>query len=161
MEFLSTGKKKSDVEVASYKPKVELNVDNESALIVGVFTRKGAWWNFHALGMSGRGRTIKEIVATTALQSIVKPASADAKPRRVYLWAIEAKDVAAADFPMFGEKSSDCFAEIICKYVQVHPCHEKEWGSDDVFGNIIVFVDARGCSCLLYCPNPMTFSLYS
>lgn len=118
MEYLLPGKKKSDVEVANYAPKVELNVDNESALVMGIFTRKGAWWNFHALGMSGRGRTIKEIVATTPLDSILKPASADAKPRRVYLWAVEAKEVAAADFPSFGEKSSDCFVEVICKYVK-------------------------------------------
>lgn len=115
LDTVHDGGKVFDVEIASFTPPLNKALADASAVVMGIFTRRGAWWNFAAVGKSGRGRTVKEIVATTPLDTVVRPVSFHAEPKRVYLWATEAKEVAASDFPMFGPQTSDCFVEIIYK----------------------------------------------
>lgn len=118
MKILDTqgsGKDEKEVEIASFVPDLSTGTDDSAAAIMGIMTRKGAWWNFRAIGKSGRGRTVKEIVSYTPLETLTEINSVAAKSNGVYLWAAEATDVAASDFPMFGPKSSDCFVEILCR----------------------------------------------
>lgn len=112
--FFLDGKTR-DVDIATYVPTLQDVSADASAVVMGLFSRKGAWWEFCAVGKAGRGRTIKEIVSSTPLNTIVKPVSSNAAPMRVFIWAVEANNVAAADAPMFGPKTSDCFAEVVCK----------------------------------------------
>ncbi|GMH36836.1 hypothetical protein BSKO_04709 [Bryopsis sp. KO-2023] len=138
LDTQGTGKNEKDVEIASFTPDLGGGTEDSAAAIMGIMTRKGAWWNFKAVGKSGRGRTVKEIVSYTPLETLTEINSVSAKSSGVYLWASEANDVAASDFPMFGKKSSDCFVEILCRGSRsvsevVEKSLNPKWNMDKVF----------------------------
>lgn len=89
-----------------------------TAAVVGLLTRKGAWWKFTALNKSTKGRTIKEIAYYTDFKALIHEPSTPAVTRDLKIWVPEAKDVAASDqtSKVFGKnKTSDCFVIIVCK----------------------------------------------
>lgn len=88
-----------------------------TSAVVGLLTRKGAWWNFTALNKATQGRTIKEIAYYTDFKELIREPSVPAVARDLKIWVPEARNVAASDTTkVFGKnKTSDCFVMIICK----------------------------------------------
>eukprot|EP00803_Ostreobium_quekettii_P006677 evm.model.scf_192EXC.9 EVM.evm.TU.scf_192EXC.9 scf_192EXC:102158-106558(+) len=114
VKLLYPNKPTSTLEIATHAPGDQKGTN---AVVVGLLTRKGAWWTFTALSKPVRGRTIKEIEYYTDFKAFVREPSSPAKTWLVKVWVPEARNIAASDKEStFGKnKTSDCFVHIACK----------------------------------------------
>eukprot|EP00210_Caulerpa_lentillifera_P007657 g7308.t1 len=86
-----------------------------NAMIMGLLTRRGAYWNFRAMGMSASGRTIRELVEDRRnLEWLTESPSWDPVFRRVQVQVIRGEGLAAKDRGGFFHKtpSSDPYYKI-------------------------------------------------
>eukprot|EP00210_Caulerpa_lentillifera_P006508 g6216.t1 len=81
-----------------------------NAMIMGLISRKGAYWNFRALGMPATGHTIQELVQDKAnLECLEMSPSWSPVLRRIHVLVVKGENLAPKDEPgLFGgEASSD------------------------------------------------------
>eukprot|EP00210_Caulerpa_lentillifera_P006507 g6215.t1 len=79
-----------------------------NAMIMGLISRRGAYWNFRALGMSATGRTIHELVQDKAnLECLEMSPSWSPVLRRIQVLVVKGENLAPKDDPgLFGGESS-------------------------------------------------------
>lgn len=88
-----------------------------SAVILGVFTRCGSWWEFTPIGKASIGRTVKEVVLAIYFGEVSVKQAVAGKFYKFYTWVTEGRNLAASDRPVCGKSTSDCYVEIKHKYV--------------------------------------------
>jgi len=98
------------------------------SMLMGLLTRKGAYWNFRALGLPATGRTIQATVDDPEnLTCLYEVPSVAPIFRRVSVQVVQGRGLAAKDTGMFGRrKSSDPYFIIRFRHKSYRSEHIKK-----------------------------------
>ncbi|GMH45011.1 hypothetical protein BSKO_12968 [Bryopsis sp. KO-2023] len=85
-----------------------------NAMLMGLLTRKGAFWNFRALGYPAQGRTIMQVINVPQnLHCLAQSPSFSPVIRRIHIIVREGRNLAIKDKKFFGKGgSSDPYVQI-------------------------------------------------
>lgn len=105
------GKKKHKGHVLA---RFNLSERSGNAMLMGLLSRRGAFWNFRALGHAAQGRTIMQVIGVPQnLICLSHSPSFDPVIRRIHISVQEGRGLAIKDKNFFGKGgSSDPFAVI-------------------------------------------------